>query len=97
MLCEDINIRDPYILVYNDTYYMYGTRGKNAFKGEEDGFDVYTSKDLMSWEGPIEVFHRPENFFSKKATGRRKYIFIMANFLCLLPFKTLKKASELQY
>ena len=31
MKCEEINIRDPYVLVYNDTYYMYGTRGKNAF------------------------------------------------------------------
>lgn len=67
MKCEDINIRDPYILVYGNTYYMYGTRGKNAFKGEEYGFDVYKSTDLKNWEGPIEVFHRPEQFFSKKS------------------------------
>lgn len=67
MRCEDINIRDPFILVYDNTYYMYGTRGAHAFKGEEYGFDVYKSKDLKVWEGPIEVFHRPENFFSKKS------------------------------
>jgi len=36
-------IADPYILFYNDTYYAYGT-------SRADGFDVYSSKDLKSWE-----------------------------------------------
>ena len=67
MNCENINIRDPYVLVYGDTYYMYGTRGETAFRQEAFGFDVYKSKDLVEWEGPIEIFHRPENFFSIKS------------------------------
>ena len=67
MKCNDINIRDPFVLVYNDTYYMYGTRGETAFQGEAFGFDVYKSKNLTDWEGPIEVFHRPEHFFSKRS------------------------------
>ena len=65
MKCDEINIRDPYILVYEDTYYMYGTRAETTFKGEAFGFDVYKSKNLTDWEGPVEIFHRPENFFSK--------------------------------
>ena len=36
-------IADPYILFYNDTYYAYGT-------SRADGFEVYSSKDLKSWE-----------------------------------------------
>ncbi|MCR5229319.1 MAG: glycoside hydrolase family 43 protein [Solobacterium sp.] len=66
MKCIDINIRDPYVLVCNGVYYMYGTRGESTFKGEAFGFDVYKSRNLTDWEGPAEVFHRPENFFSKK-------------------------------
>lgn len=67
MKIENINIRDPYILVYQDSYYMYGTRSETAFYGQAYGFDVYKSKNLIDWEGPIEVFHRPEQFFSEKS------------------------------
>lgn len=52
---SDINIRDPFILVDNDTYYMYGTRAKNFGQGVA-GFDVYTSKDLNEWSEPIVAF-----------------------------------------
>lgn len=34
---------DPFILLYEDTYYAYGT---NA----EDGIEVYTSDDLQTWK-----------------------------------------------
>ena len=64
---SEINIRDPFVLVHEGKYYLYGTRGKNAFKGEEFGFDVYTGTDLENWEGPFEVFHRPEGFWSRKS------------------------------
>lgn len=57
----EINIRDPFVLVYEGKYYMYGTRSATCW-GEADGFDCYVSKDLEAWEGPYEVFHRPEGF-----------------------------------
>lgn len=63
---ETINIRDPFVLVYEKKYYLYGTRGETAFSGEAYGFDVYVSNDLQNWEGPFEVFHRPDNFWSRK-------------------------------
>jgi len=83
MRCEEINIRDPFVLVHDGTYYMYGTRSETAFTGQAYGFDVYKSKDLYDWTGPIEVFSRPEGFFSKKcywapevyAAGQRFYMF----------------------
>ena len=45
----DINIRDPFVLVENETYFMYGTRAKN-FGRRVEGFDVYTSTDLQNWD-----------------------------------------------
>ena len=66
MKCTDINIRDPFILVYEGKYYLYGTRSETAFVAEASGFDVYISDDLENWEGPFEVFRRPENFWSSR-------------------------------
>ncbi len=62
---SDINIRDPYILVHEGKYYLYGTRSETCW-GEADGFDCYVSSDLENFEGPIEVFHRPEGFFADR-------------------------------
>ena len=55
MTCNEINIRDPFVLVENGTCYMYGTRAAN-FGYNAGGFDVYTSKDLVTWSDPIPVF-----------------------------------------
>ncbi len=42
---ESLSIRDPQILFHNGTYYIYGTT-------ITDGFWAYTSKDLLTFEGP---------------------------------------------
>lgn len=52
---SDINIRDPFVLVEDGKYYMYGTRAAN-FGQETGGFDVYVSTDLVEWSEPKEVF-----------------------------------------
>lgn len=62
---QDINIRDPYVLTQDVTYYLYGTRAETCWM-ESDGFDCYTSKDLENWDGPFEVFHKPEGFWADK-------------------------------
>lgn len=53
---REINIRDPFVLVYNDKYYMYGTRADN-FGQKTGGFDVYVGTDLENWSVPKEVFN----------------------------------------
>ncbi|MCD8148891.1 MAG: glycoside hydrolase family 43 protein [Clostridiales bacterium] len=63
MKITDINIRDPYVLLYEGKYYLYGTRSATCW-GPADGFDCYVGEDLENWEGPIEVFHRPQDFFA---------------------------------
>lgn len=63
---SQINIRDPFVLAENGQYYLYGTRGATAFSKSADGFDVYTSRDLENWEGPMECFHRPDDFWATR-------------------------------
>jgi len=63
MNLEKINIRDPYILTEDRKYYMYGTRADTCWTSA-DGFDCYISEDLENWEGPFEVFHKPEGFWA---------------------------------
>lgn len=66
-LCQlnEINIRDPYVLLHEGAYYLYGTRAATCW-GEADGFDCYVSRDLKKWEGPYEVFHKPEDFWADR-------------------------------
>lgn len=63
MKSEQINLRDPFILEDNGTYYMYGTRAKTCWMAAT-GFDCYISKDLSNWDGPHEVFHKPGDFWA---------------------------------
>ena len=55
MKLSDINIRDPFVLIENGTYYLYGTRAKD-FGRNTGGFDVYLSEDLETWSDPLPVF-----------------------------------------
>lgn len=52
---QDINIRDPFVLVHNGKYYMYGTRADN-FGILTGGFDVYIGDDLENWSEPKAIF-----------------------------------------
>lgn len=65
MLRNEINIRDPFVLVDNGKYYLYGTRGATCW-GKADGFDVYVSEDLVHWEGPHVCFHNDGTFWADR-------------------------------
>ena len=55
---DGVHIRDPFVLADSSdgTYYMYGTtRG--------DGFDVFSSRDLKTWQGPRAIFQRTPDFW----------------------------------
>ena len=62
---SEIHIRDPFVLVHNGQYYLYGTRGATCW-GLADGFDVYVSADLEDWSGPHEVFHNDGSFWADR-------------------------------
>lgn len=63
MLISEINIRDPFVLVYQNKYYLYGTRAATCW-GAATGFDGYVSSDLEHWQGPFEIFRKPEGFWA---------------------------------
>lgn len=59
MKLSEINIRDPFILTYNEKYYMYGSR-----VGVQNGFDAYESLDLVNWSNPKSVFEITDDFWA---------------------------------
>jgi len=65
---NDITIRDPYVLVHEGKYYLYGTRSHLCWQQPAElstqGFDVYVSDDLENWSAAIEVFKRPADFWA---------------------------------
>ena len=64
MTFNDINIRDPFILNENGTYYLYGTRAKNFGQGT-GGFDVYQSTNLETWSAPQCCFDSEANGYNR--------------------------------
>ena len=66
MKTNEINIRDPFLLLHEGKYYLYGTRSATCW-GEADGFDCYVSADRENWDGPFEIFHRPDGFWADRA------------------------------
>ena len=65
MKATDINIRDPFILLEDGVYYLYGTRAKN-FGRLVGGFDVYTSTDLENWSEAHECFNSEKYSMNKE-------------------------------
>jgi arabinan endo-1,5-alpha-L-arabinosidase len=68
MKTREIQIRDPYIYPDQEsrTYYMFGTTDEDCWHGPGQGFDCYSSKDLLEWEGPIPAFRPAHDFWGKE-------------------------------
>ncbi|MBQ8509151.1 MAG: family 43 glycosylhydrolase [Clostridia bacterium] len=58
MQISDFRIRDPFILLDGDNYYMYASNGH--------GFMVYVSDNLTGWSEPTVVFTPPEGFWADR-------------------------------
>ena len=65
MKANEINIRDPFILLDEGKYYMYGSRG-NELWGECTGLDVYISDDLVEWSEPQVAFEKHDGFWADR-------------------------------
>lgn len=69
MKLSDINVRDPFILPYDNKYYLYGSRVGlpvgELFNGLQNGFEVYVSSDLDNWSEGKTVFEANEDFWGK--------------------------------
>ena len=82
---EDINLRDPFVLVEDGRCYLYGTRGASCW-GKADGFDVYVGGDLENWEGPFTcfvndgAFWATENYWAPEVHPWRGKYYMFASF-----------------
>lgn len=83
---RDIHIRDPFVLVHEGRYYLYGTRGATCW-GAADGFDVYVGDDLERWEGPFECFHNDGSFWATHNYWAPEVHFWQGRFYMLASFK----------
>lgn len=95
MNVEKINIRDPYILLHEGVYYLYGTRSSSCW-GKAEGFDCYKSEDLENWKGPIEIFYRPENFWADRKFWAPECYYYRENFYFVTTFGAEDKKSGIQ-
>lgn len=65
MKINEVNIRDPFVLLHQEKYYLYGTRSATTW-GLADGFDCYVSVDMENWDGPKEIFHNNGDFWADR-------------------------------
>jgi len=86
MTLSEIHIRDPYVLPFEGKYYLYGSRGGTCW-GPADGFDCFVSGDLRHWDGPCEIFRRPENFWSDRHFWAPEVHFYQGAFYLFASFK----------
>ncbi|MBQ8137583.1 MAG: family 43 glycosylhydrolase [Clostridia bacterium] len=87
MLLEEINIRDPFVLLWKDTYYLYGTRGATCW-GPATGFDVYESRDLKTWSDPIVCFENDGSFWADRNYWAPEVHFWQGGFYMFASFKS---------
>jgi len=60
---NDARMRDPFVVLWNDTYYVYGTYIEGTGNANEDAAHifVYKSKDMKVFENAKSVFHLSDN------------------------------------
>lgn len=67
VLSQTVPLADPYVLVHDSLYYIYGTNVGT-------GFDVYYSKDLEHWERASALSLSHTIRMASRCSGRRKSI-----------------------
>lgn len=82
MNLKDIYVRDPYILLYKDIYYLYSKRQEDARE-----FVVYKSEDLEKWTEPETVFTPPETFWGESDFWAPEVYFYKDAFYMMASFK----------
>lgn len=95
MKFKDIHIRDPFIVTYEEKYYLYGTRGETAW-GVASGLDVYVSDDLENWSGAHECFSVPENFWADKEIWAPEVHFYNGKFYMFVTFRSEERDRATQ-
>jgi beta-xylosidase len=76
----EANLADPVVILHDGTYYLYATGEVNG----DNGYRVYTSRDLVDWErGPVVFQPGPRHIWApdvwRDPTSGRFYLYYTAN------------------
>lgn len=98
MRLGEIHLRDPFVWTdsSNGCYYMYGTNGDTAWNGKANGFDAYTSSNLIDWVGPFPVFRPPTDFWSDHHYWAPEVHLYRDRYYMFASFKALNKCRATQ-
>lgn len=96
MRLDEIGLRDPYILLHEGKYYLYGTRNQTAW-GAADGFDVYVSENLQDWEGPFVIFHNDGSFWATESYWAPECIVCQGKFYLIATFGAPNHSKGIQF
>jgi len=64
---NEIQIRDPFVVVHEGAYHLFGSTDPDIWHGPGVGFDVYVSRTLdgsSDFDGPFPAFRPPDGFWS---------------------------------
>lgn len=66
MRTADIRIRDPFVVPVeaDQLHYLFGTTDISCWSGPGEGFDCYSSRDLIEWEGPSPAYRPDADFWA---------------------------------
>jgi len=94
---NEIHIRDPYILAESSTqtYYMYASISNNT-DSNNLGVEVYKSKDLKYWEGPVSVFNVSSGFWGNKLVWAPEVHTYKGKFYLFVTFTSDKKMKQIE-
>ncbi|MDR0848819.1 MAG: glycoside hydrolase family 43 protein [Propionibacteriaceae bacterium] len=68
MKLADIQIRDPFVVESEGTYYLFGSTDKDIWRSAGVGFDVWVGSapgEFTDFEGPVPAFRPPADFWSR--------------------------------
>lgn len=88
MKLNEINLRDPFVLLFGDKYYMYGSKVEPEGGFHQKSFEVYISDDLTEWSEPKCIFSGNNSFWGKKDFWAPEVHFYKGKFYMFASFKS---------
>lgn len=93
---NEIRIRDPFILLHENQYFLYGSTDDNTWEGEGCGFNMYVSEDLIEFTGPYAVFEKSTDFWGETNFWAPEVYYYKDRFYMFASFKADDKCRGVQ-
>jgi len=87
---NQIQIRDPFVLVHDDHYYLYGSTDPNIWRGPGIGFDVYPCVEsgvFTDFEAGVAAFRPSDGFWSHTNFWAPEVYYHAHSFIMFATFK----------